>query len=128
MGGVAARGGMDSGGRAGANNAGAGGTTDVDCDALAREYQQLLAAVQQCSPILTVEQCTRQMPDSVVCGCPTFVNPMREADIRRMTEIIEKTRACGWACPGIVCPAPGRGVCSADAIVGTERGRCVAQL
>jgi hypothetical protein len=128
MGGVAARGGMDSGGRAGANNAGAGGTSDVDCEALAKEYRELLASAQQCSPMLTVEQCTREMPDDLMCGCTTFVNPMRDADVRRLLELIEKARNCSRICPAIVCPAVRRGVCGADAIVGTGRGRCVAQL
>jgi hypothetical protein len=128
MGGVAARGGMDSGGRAGANNAGAGGTSSVDCEALAKEYRELLASAQQCSPMLTVEQCTREMPDDLMCGCTTFVNPMRDADVRRLLELIEKARNCSRICPAIVCPAVRRGVCGADAIIGTGRGRCVAQL
>lgn len=91
---------------------------------LSREEEARLE--EQGSP--AVEQCTREMPDDLLCGCTTFVNPMREADLRRLLEIIEKARDCSRICPAIVCPAVRRGVCGADAIVGTGRGRCVAQL
>ena len=77
--------------------------------------------------MLTVEQCTRELPDDLLCGCKTFVNPMREADVSRLLELIEKARNCPRICPAIVCPDVRRGTCAADAIVGTGRGRCIAQ-
>jgi hypothetical protein len=125
--GTAARGGTTDGGRAGSSNAGAGGTGGVDCEALAREYIERLALAQQCSPILTFEQCTVKMPDDFRCPCPTFVNPAREGDIRRLNQILEYQRQCVWACPAVVCPNPTRGTCSADAIVAAE-GRCTNVL
>jgi hypothetical protein len=125
--GTAARGGTGDGGRAGSSNAGAGGSGGVDCNALAREYIERLALAQQCSTILTVEQCTIEMPDEFQCPCPTYVNPAREGDIRRLNQILEYARHCMWACPAIVCPDPKRGTCSADAIV-AGNGRCTAVL
>ena len=53
----AGAGGVSDGGRAGSANAGSGGASTNDCEALAREYRERLAAAQQCSPQLTVEQC-----------------------------------------------------------------------
>lgn len=130
--GTAGHAGTNDGGRAGAagsNNAGAGGGSDVDCEALAREYAERLAAAQQCSLQLTVEQCTIEMPNDFFCPCKTYVNPMRESDIRRMNEILQRKSQCVRACPTIACPDYKRGTCSMNtAIVSPGLGRCAAVL
>jgi len=124
--GTAARGGANDGGRAGTSNAGTGGRpTDTDCTALAKEYQDRLALAQQCLGVSTTE-CSLEMPDDLLCGCPTYVNPARDADIRRMNELIEKARNCVRICPAIACREVKSGRCSTDAII-PARGRCVAE-
>jgi hypothetical protein len=134
----AGSGGMNDGGRAGDGNAGragasgSGGASTNDCEALGREYRERLAAAQQCSPQLTVEQCTIEMPDDFFCPCKTWVNPMRDADIRRLNEILEKRTNCARICPAIACPDVRRGVCSVNTmtdtapIIGPAPGRCTA--
>jgi len=126
MGGVAARGGMNTGGRAGDSNAGAGGRpTDATCTELAREYRERLASAQQCA-VAIVEQCSREMPDDLLCGCPTFVNPTRESDIRRMLELIELGKNCVRICPAIACVDVKRGQCGETTSIISARTRCIA--
>jgi hypothetical protein len=124
-GGRAGAGGANDAGRAGSANAGAGGTPTTDCEALAREYRERLAAAQQCSLQLTVEQCTIEMPDDFFCPCKTYVNAMREADVRRLNEILEKRVSCARLCPAIACPDVKRGVCSGPTDIVAAPGRCV---
>jgi hypothetical protein len=67
------------------------------------------------------------MPDDFFCPCKTYVNPMREADIRRLNEILEKRTGCVRLCPAIACPDIKRGVCQAgviDPITRPTGGRC----
>jgi hypothetical protein len=145
--GTAARGGMNDGGRAGSANAGSGGVSDggragdanagrsgasgtggastTDCEALAREYAERLAAAQQCSRQLTVEQCTIEILDDFFCPCKTYVNPMNEADIRRLNEILEKRASCPRTCTAVVCPDVKRGGCAATN-GSLDLGRCTA--
>ncbi|HEX6764236.1 MAG TPA: hypothetical protein VF103_02135 [Polyangiaceae bacterium] len=123
--GTAARGGANDGGRAGSGNAGTGGRpSDVDCEAMAREYQDRLAAVQQCM-FTGANPCSLKIADDLFCGCPTFVSPVRADDIRRMQDLLEKASSCQRVCPAIACHNVTRGVCTADAIV-PAGGRCVA--
>jgi hypothetical protein len=121
-------GGNRGGASGGAGRGGSGGSGgNVNCAELAAEYLQRLAAAQVCVPVAMPTEmtpCSLQMPDDLICGCPTYVNPEHASEIRRMNELIELAKGCSMVCPAIACPAVKRGVCSGDTGIVPARGRC----
>jgi hypothetical protein len=101
-------------GRAG--NGGAGGRDDDECDELAAEYLETIRAAQECDPIIDALQCTASVPDSLGCGCQTFVNPKNEAAMARLEELrLAYQKDCPiLACPAIACLVAPQGACVPD--------------
>ena len=93
---------------------------------MAREYQSLLRSAQVCMPPApsTPDPCTRLMPDDLLCGCPTYVNPARDLDIPYMEYLLTEASDCQRSCEPIECPPVSAGVCMLDMNLDRPRAHC----
>lgn len=95
---------------------------------MAREYQSFLRSAQVCMPPeqSTPDPCTLQMPDDLLCGCPTYVNPDRFLDIPYMEYLLSEAMDCQRACEPIACRPVSGGVCMPDMNLNPPRPHCFA--
>jgi len=113
------------GARGGTDPGGPGGGPGPDCMAMAREYRDHLIGSQMCMPVAP-DPCTQVMPDDLFCGCPTYVNPARELDVRRMNELLDASANCPHTCPPGPCRPVSVGLCYPDPYSDQPRGRCLS--
>jgi hypothetical protein len=120
-------GGEPGGGKAGSNpgggTAGSGGRGEAECAELASEYLEVLKVAQVCDPDIDLVQCTEEVPSTLACGCPTFVNPKNQKAVARLHAL---ERVWLESCPPILCPAiacelPEQGFCTSS---GSGSGHC----
>jgi hypothetical protein len=88
----------------------AGDICMTTCPALNQDYQVAVKADQQCSPGVA-GQCAKQVPGSLMCGCPVWVNTTLATDSIRKRFMDAGCSRCIRACPAIACINPGTGVC-----------------
>ncbi|HVR19968.1 MAG TPA: hypothetical protein VMS65_09730 [Polyangiaceae bacterium] len=113
------------GARGGMDNGGPGGGPAPNCMAMAREYRDHLIASQLCMPVAP-DPCTLVMPDDLLCGCPAYVNPERDLDVRRMNELLDISADCPHMCPPGGCRPVSFGQCMVDPSSNPPRGNCVS--
>jgi hypothetical protein len=111
--------------RGGTDNGGPGGGPGPDCMAMIREYRDHLISSQMCMPVAP-DPCTLVMPDDLLCGCPTYVNPQRDLDVRRMNELLDEAANCPHMCPPGGCRSVSSGRCTVDPSSNPPRGSCVS--
>lgn len=88
-----------------------------ECNGLEVSYQALLERARFCTPE-AANECTLTVHSSLLCGCPTFVNPNTFA--KNVTADLEKefaVNACGQNVLCGPCPTPpSRGYCAANGL------------
>lgn len=111
------------------------------CAAFAAEYAEAIRKEQICDPASAspINQCGKQTPGSLTCGCPVWVTTTVLSDDVRQRFIAAGCQKCVrfTACPAIACVNPGvSGVCVASAASPgapiaipptTPKGRCTAK-
>jgi len=107
----------------GGNTASGTGYSSMTCEQLAAAYKTELATAKNCAGVATSDACSKQVQDSVACGCVTFINGSRSAAINNMQKISEAYKAaqCAAACPASACVAPTGASCSSSGTGSTNR-------
>ncbi|MCC6747181.1 MAG: hypothetical protein IT371_05940 [Deltaproteobacteria bacterium] len=97
------------------------------CSQIDQDYGQALQAARNCSPFVTMVQCTTKVNSDLICPCPTFV---QDASKLKPAQDAWKKFGCAqgmqkgwWGCPAVMCPEPTKGACEQDP-KGTSGGRC----
>jgi hypothetical protein len=93
------------------------GTTDAAnmcqaCAAFATEYANGIRKEQACNPAVP-NQCLKQTPGQLTCGCPVWVTTtVLSDDVRMRYQAAGCLKCFGLiACPAIACVNPGTGAC-----------------
>ena len=109
------------------------GPSPQACLDMAREYRSILRSAQVCMPPdpgdpEARDPCTRQMPDDLLCRCPTYVNPDRFLDIPYLEYLLAETEDCPPMCDPSTCRQVRGGVCMLDQNLDPPRPHCFAVL
>jgi hypothetical protein len=119
-GGTSGNGGSGGGsGGVGGSTGGATGGGGAPCQALIDGYMETLKSAKECNPFIDMNECTGQVPNSLVCPCgPTYVNPANTQALATLKQIEEQAIAQNClptGCPAIACEQPALGTCEPDA-------------
>jgi subtilisin family serine protease len=108
--------------------------TLADCYAWMGEYDDAIREASVCRTEVRREQCTLAVDGSLVCPCPTYVNPTNGKAVERMQAASAAFGAAGcagfWDCTASLCPSVFGGTCqpaTSDGRRGATRGTCVSQ-
>jgi hypothetical protein len=125
LGGMGAMAGSGTGGDAG-SSAGAGGSGgNAKCVEHARAYSEALEAARVCSADSGKEQCTKQVPGNLACGCAVFVNPDNEEAVAELERLMkELPDECIAVCPAVFCLEPDTDTCVAGIGSNDGNGTC----
>jgi hypothetical protein len=89
------------------------------CEELAALYRAAVDEARGCDASIDMPQCTLSVPDSIVCGCATFVNPAHQDAVARLQTLTEQADRMGCFslidCAPCV-PPPDRGKCEAGRV------------
>ncbi|HWP04520.1 MAG TPA: hypothetical protein VNN72_02205, partial [Polyangiaceae bacterium] len=116
-------GGMMAGGMGGKGGRGGKGGSggQMNCDDLAQQYADALAAARACNAKSDKEQCTELASSSLTCGCDVPVNPENTEAVAELQRLRKAGAGCSMVCPAIACLPPEGAECAPD---DTSPGLC----
>jgi hypothetical protein len=108
------------------------------CNAFVTEYGEAIRNEQVCNPAVA-NQCVKQTPGQLTCGCPVWVTTTVLSDDVRARFVAAGCLKCFrfMACPAIACVNPGVGACvpvaaagdpAAPIVAPPPKGQCMSKL
>ncbi len=116
--------GGDGGTRAGSGGSGGSGG-NAKCVEHARAYAEALEAARVCNADSGKDQCTKQVPSDLECGCSVFVNPDNEEAVAELERLLKEIPdECVAVCPAVFCLDPETASCVAGSGPNSDNGTC----
>lgn len=114
--------GVTGGGGAATGGGGGGGATmDAGCADFESKYLTALDAAKVCNPNSLIDQCRETRPNSIVCGCATFIAQGAGAQLDTLTADFLDAGCMPSVCPR--CSIVDAGMCQASST--PDIGACI---